>query len=371
MTGTSIDGLDISLVRVIGSGLALRAAFIGGVSFAFPRALARELRVLCERGEMPGASGTETARLSLGLGEFHAASLESAWRELSEQYSVTAPSPDLICVHGQTVFHRPPLSCQLIEPGPIVDRMGVPVVFDLRAADLRAGGQGAPITPLADFMLFRDPDRSTAIVNLGGFCNITLLPACGGETEAHRLDAMSSIEGFDVCACNQLLDAISRQVLGQPYDTGGSHAQRGAVHRDALADLGAALRGQSGARRSLGTGDECLAWSSRWAASMTPEELCATACAGIGGAIAERLRGAARVLIAGGGARNTALVCAIAGGVSTRLQTTDAAGVPASFRESTAMAVLGALCQDGVAITLPRVTGCAAPAPVAGRWARL
>src|SRR6185503_11214172 len=117
------------------------------------------------------------------------------------------------------------------------------------AADLAAGGQGAPITPLADFILFRSERERRAILNLGGFANYTVLPASnGGPAERY----VAQIIGGDVCACNQLLDTVARELFSRPFDEAGGRAATGVV-RPALFDgLQSILNAQASAGRSLG-----------------------------------------------------------------------------------------------------------------------
>jgi 1,6-anhydro-N-acetylmuramate kinase len=347
MTGTSIDALDVALVRIDGSGLDMRASFIAGHAVPLDD-LKPRLRALAE--QQPTTAG-DIARLSREFALAHV----SAFRELFERAGQHA---DLISVHGQTVFHQPPLSWQMFNGAVLAHDLSTPVVFDLRAADLAAGGQGAPITPIADWIFFRS-EKSTAVINLGGFCNATLLPE-----QQHSID---HIEGFDVCACNHVLDQLARIVLRCDFDKDGERALNGRVHADALVDLEGVLKSQSASKRSLGTGDETAEWISRWRSHAKADDLCATACEALGETIAKRVQGTQRILLAGGGARNAALVRAIGGWSSCKVESTNAAGLPVEYREAAAMAVLGALCQDRVPITLPKVTGVAA-APISGVW---
>ncbi len=278
--------------------------------------------------------------------------------------------PDLICAHGQTVFHAPPHSWQLLQPAPIARVFGCPVVSDLRAADLAAGGQGAPITPLADLVLFGDIGRKQAIVNLGGFCNITLLPAIGADQDRKWQSVQTHIAARDVCACNHVLDLIARETLGMPFDADGAVASTAAtVDHDALEALTGLLNAQGKSNRSLGTGDELTAWLHRHAHVPGPV-LAFTACSAIARAISQACTDAQALVLAGGGAHNRALVnllrerCKERGQVMT---TTAEFGMAVSGREAACFAVLGALCQDGVPITLSQVTGVNIP-PVAGSW---
>ncbi len=344
MTGTSIDGLDVALVEIEGTGLAMRAKVIRCVSRSLGE-VGTTLRMIAEQRPMI-ASEIATAMHTFSM--LHAAAIQEV---------LGRDRCDLICVHGQTVFHKPPFSWQLMQPAPIVAIIRCPVVYDLRQADLVWGGQGAPITPIADWIFFRDVE-GLAVVNLGGFCNITVL---SGANEPSEIRAM------DVCSCNQLLDTIARTLMRLPFDEGGQRAGAGHVHDEALQDLDGVLAAQSSSNRSLGTGDEVGDWVSRFRAHVSPEDLAATACEAIGQAISLRVQGCQTIALAGGGVRNEALVRAIGSCCSAKVVKTDAHGVPAAYREAACFAVLGALCQDKVPITLPAVTGVKT-APLSGAW---
>ncbi|XVJ58133.1 MAG: hypothetical protein HEQ23_01540 [Tepidisphaera sp.] len=349
MTGTSLDGLDVSLVEITGEGLAMSAKPIRTLSKPLG-ALAAPLRSLAE--QVPATAG-EIARVMHEFAELHALAI----LEL-----LAGDKPSLVCVHGQTVFHKPPLSWQLFQPAPVARAVKCPVVYDLRAADLAAGGQGAPITPLADWILYRhligDADRLD-IVNLGGFCNVTTLPA-GTD--------LSSIRGGDVCACNQLLDAAARSLLRTPYDEDGAQAASGTVHDEALEDLLGIMQARRKPGRSLGTGDELTDWLSRFRHQVPAPDLLHTACIAIAETIGQHLAqlpgvpGA--IFIAGGGARNKALASALASAAPGPVRPLPGG----DSREADCFAVLGALCQDRVPITLPHITGCPSPAPISGAW---
>ena len=356
MTGTSIDGLDVALVAIQGRGLAMTAQAV--------RCLSRPLGPLVEplrrlASQTPMSAG-DIARLSRDLSLLHADVL----RELMGDEKC-----DLIAVHGQTVFHAPPASWQMIAAAPIAHALGAPVVFDMRAADLAAGGQGAPITPLADYVLFRHPRERRTIVNLGGFSNYTSLPPAPGRSPQRRAAELSAIRGGDICACNQLLDTLARTTFGEPFDEGGKRALAGTACPEVRDALAAELRAQGRSGRSLGTGDELVELLSRLRGRCPGEDFARSACEAIAQVAVARIGVTDRVLLAGGGARNQALFAAIAAFATAPVQLTDVCGVPAHYREAIAMAVLGALCQDRVPITLPQITSLSQPAPLAGSWA--
>lgn len=371
MTGTSLDGLDVALLAVSGVELDARFTLIGSRSEPLGPLGARLRAIACQTP----VTAREIATAAHDLTQVHI----EACRALLDGRRC-----DLVAVHGQTIFHAPPLSWQLFSPALLATALDTPVIFDLRAGDLAAGGQGAPITPLADMLLFSGEDQRPrnpgpahrasepawrAVVNLGGFCNVTLLPPRIGAITREFIDR---IQGCDVCACNHLLDAIARKLLNRPLDDGGQIAISGAARADCVGAFVAALDRQQAARRSLGTGDELFELIDRLSPNFAPADVAHSACEAIGQVIfaaIQRLAGCAdvEIVLAGGGARNAALTAALRRRCKT-LRTTEAFGIPGEYREAVAMAVLGCLSADGCPITLPRVTGCRAPAPVAGMW---
>lgn len=351
MTGTSLDALDVSLVHAVGEGLAMRVQVHAHATSDLGPLRAR-LRAAAEGTPL---RAQEFASLALDFGRLHA----HAMAALAGPRRV-----DLAAIHGQTVFHAPPISWQLVNPWPVAQLLGCPVVSDLRGADLAADGQGAPITPLADWVLFRDA-RPRVVVNLGGFCNITWLPGAS--------EGPDRIGGADVCACNHLLDAAARAALGQPFDRDGTCATSGTPQPAASAELHALLDRATQAGRSLGTGDEAVEWVARHAQTAKPSDLLATTAHAVGthiGATAlQRCPSAGELVLAGGGARNRALCRAIAVGARhVPVRSSAEFGVPIESRESAEMAVLGLLAQDGVAITLPAVTHRRTGAARDGLW---
>ncbi|MFZ4722602.1 MAG: anhydro-N-acetylmuramic acid kinase [Phycisphaerales bacterium] len=347
MTGTSLDALDASLVRAEGAGPDLRVRVERHVTHALDPVRAR-LRAACDGAAM---TARDFAALALDFGRLHAEALAP----LAEAHPIAVAA-----IHGQTVFHAPPVSWQLLNPWPIAQRLGCAVASDLRGADLAAGGQGAPITPLADWIAFRHA-RVTAIVNLGGFCNITWLPAAAEGPAATR--------GADICPCNHLLDASARKALGAPFDADGAGARAGAISEPEAQALAAVLERAEAAGRSLGTGDEATGWVQ--AANLPPSTLLATVAHAVGlhiGRAAVRA-GHARVVLAGGGSRNQALTTAIrTGAAGAEVLTSAEVGVPVEARESMEMAVLGLLALDRTPITLPAVTGRGASRCVDAAW---
>lgn len=352
MTGTSIDGIDAAIVRIEGQGVTMHASLVRHHSQPLGE-IALRLRAAAEQKPM---TSMEFAKLAWDVGQLHCEVIDRLTKPHDAEIA-------LICAHGQTVFHQPPISWQILNPAPIAARLNCPVVSDLRQADLTAGGQGAPITPIADWIVYRDSLLKRAVINLGGFCNVTVLP-CDSTAQ------LSAIRGFDVCACNQILDAVARVALNTAFDRNGAAASRGKADSQAVNRLLQILTSQRDSRRSLGTGDESTQWVNEHRSRIDPADLAASAVEAIARSIANSLieYEVDELVIAGGGAHNRALVDAIGRIAGKPLITTAKLGVPIEAREAMAFAVLGALCADGVPISLPQVTGCVSPAPLSGSW---
>lgn len=366
MTGTSLDGIDVVLVKIEGQGLAMRATLERHVSHDLGD-VGDRLRALAAQRPM---SAGEIARITWGFGELHVQAIAELIGEGPADQLPADESPDeidLIVVHGQTVFHEPPYSWQLINAAPIVERFGATVMSELRQADIAAGGQGAPITPLADWIMFGHPTRSRSIINLGGFCNVTLLPARGEEPVDHNLAA---VRGADVCACNLVLNAAARAVLDRPFDRDSAAASDGKPDVAATRALELILFDQSRGQRSLGTGDEAGEWIEEWQEHLSAPDLLASCTAAVGKTIAgsDLVRMADEIVLAGGGTRHRLLAETIGSACGKPTADSAAHGYPIDAREAMAMAILGALSADGVPITLPHITGCRTPAPIAGHW---
>ena len=390
MTGTSLDGLDVALVKIIGSGMDMRAELLGHHAMSLPDDLRSALMSLTS-----GAAHEPIVymRASRVLGELHADGLEQLLAScslslegegrgegeaLSNQDANEKHNPsklDFITAHGQTIWHAPndesnlpgagagPKSWQLFDPWPIVKRLGVPVCYDLRQADLIAGGQGAPLTPITDWVMYRQ--HADVVANLGGVLNTTNLD-----------DDPSLITGGDIYPCNLLLDGLCKWYFDQPYDDDGSHAMRGRTTPVLVHAIDEAVRTACAGRQSLGREQFSPGWQDRLVQTIgetdCPEDVIHTAArliaTQLGGTFREAGQPKERLVIAGGGVKNRTLVNLIEEQSYYEVSRSDDLGIPCEAREAMAFAVLGALSQDAVPISLPQVTGATNPG-VAGVWA--
>lgn len=346
MTGTSLDGIDCAAMEIHGHGLALSAQVVGSHAEALGD-LAAPLRAFAEGAAFTAGEITDLSRrFSLAI----AGALSR----------LRTDAPTLACVHGQTVFHHAPESWQLLNPAIIAQELACPVLSDLRAADLAAGGQGAPMTPIADAILFGQSHEARMVINLGGFINVTELPSDPTKNTA-------DIQGYDLCPCNQALNLVARRAFDAPFDEGGERALSAFSHQPLVEELMKSVPDRK-ATRSLGSLDTWQPQIDRaFENSIDADRIARSITTSIGRLIAERVpQQCKKIILAGGGAHNAALVTDIAEYSSVDVIRSSECGIGIVDREAVAMAILGALSVDGVPITLPQITGCQPPAPLAG-----
>src|SRR2546426_2901037 len=202
MSGTSADGIDVALARISGAPPHLNAKLLGHTSFQFPPALRKEILRVAE--QQPISAG-ELSRLNFRLGGIFADAALAACR----RFRVSPKRVALIGSHGQTIFHqakpatflgRPTASTlQIGEAAIIAARTGITTVGDFRPADIALGGQGAPLVPYVDYLLYRHAKLGRVSLNLGGIANITVIPAAAKPKQ---------VFAFDTGPANMLIDAL-------------------------------------------------------------------------------------------------------------------------------------------------------------------
>lgn len=348
MSGTSADGIEAAAAEV--DPARGEAHLLGHRHLRYPTEL-RD-RVLAAGSATP-LTAEQLATLNADLGEANAA----AARALLWTLGRTA---DLIAMHGQTIAHYPErhATYQLADGARVAARTGLPVVCDFRSADIALGGQGAPLVPFADHVLF-GAHAPIALLNIGGIANLTLLPT--GRAE----DAIA----FDCGPGNMVVDALVA-TSGERFDKDGARARRGQARPNALA---ASLAHQYFARRApKSTGrEEFGAPFARTLLDRVREEggseddALATAVALTARTVADALARETptgvewrELVVAGGGAANLAIMDALREAVApVAVRPMDELGVPAPVREALAFAILGAYRAAGLPNTLPRCTG--------------
>ncbi|MER6753875.1 anhydro-N-acetylmuramic acid kinase [Micromonospora echinofusca] len=360
MSGTSYDGVDVAAAEFTLDGDTLLLRPLGHRGLDYDDGLRAGIGALLP----PGSTTIEAVcRLDNRLGEVFA---EAA----ALGVELAGGAVDAVVSPGQTVFHwvdggRARGTLQLGAVARVAARVGVPVLSDLRSADVAAGGQGAPLVPAFDALLLDPVDGAAprAALNLGGIANLTVL-APGAP-----------VLGYDVGPANALLDAAARRFLDRPCDLDGTRAAAGRVHPGLLELLLAepyyAAPPPKSTGKELFHADYLDARLAALGEAVPADDVLATLTeltARVVAAECDR-HGVAEVVAAGGGVRNPTLTARLAalGAGRWRLRTTDELGVPAQAKEAYAFALLGWLSWHGLPGALPSVTG-ATRASVLGSW---
>lgn len=344
MSGTSLDGIDAALVRIRPRGDGYAIELLRFATYPFAPELEAELRAALEP---PGAGVAEIARLHAVFGEALGDAAEAI---------LSGERCDYVASHGLTVFHDggARVTFQIGDAFRIRERAGASVCYDFRSADCAAGGQGAPLVPYVDRLLFASDDEDRVALNIGGIANVTILRA--GEEPA----------AYDTGPGNMLVDAVVRARTGgaQRFDRGGALAAKGHVCESALAAMLADPYFAQDPPKSTGRerfGERFLRAYPE-VTSLALEDAVATVteltAASVADAIARARLDAPRVIVSGGGASNAALVSRLAARLgNARVERSDAMGVDADAKEAVAFSVLGYETLRGRAASLPAVTG--------------
>jgi anhydro-N-acetylmuramic acid kinase len=372
MSGTSADGIDVALVR-IGPGKKRAGAarpelkLLAHEGFRYPAALRRAVLAAMNAA---ATSTAELARLNWRLGVAYAEAVQAVLKKHPVKL-------ELVGCHGQTLYHQPrtvgyagrSFACtwQAGEAALIAAALGVPVVSNFRPADMAVGGEGAPLVPLLDYVLFADAERGRVLQNIGGIANMTAIPAGTGP---------EAVIAFDTGPGNMVMDWLAQELFGKAFDGGGKIAARGRVLEPVLEKaLGHAYfrrkapktagREEFGREYAAGFLAACREVGGR------PEDALATATALTAETIARSYRrfvrpaigdGGVDYVVSGGGARNAALMAMLASRLAPmacELRVSEDFGLPAEAKEAVAFALLAWMTWHRIAGNVPAATGAA------------
>lgn len=367
MSGTSLDGIDVALTRLTGSGLDFRVELMAFHSEAYAPAL-RE--ALLRNATIATSNVRDLSQLNVRLAHAYA----GAARALLADAGYPLGDVDAVGCHGQTVFHVPePADCagmptastlQIGDPSTLATLLGVPVVGQFRQADMALGGQGAPLVPYFDYVFLRDAHETRGLLNLGGIANLTVIPA------AASIDAVTA---FDTGPANMVIDALARRLYDQPYDKGGQIAARGTVRQPLLKTLLNDPYYALSPPKSTGREKYTPAYVDALleeAAAMPPEDVLATATAFTAETIARAYTDffaehtpIARLIAAGGGIHNATLMRMLAERLAPiPVYTLRDFGLDPDAKEAVCFAVLAHETLNGVGSNVPSATGARRPA---------
>lgn len=364
MSGTSADGVDAAVVRIGPRGIKLLAFNMT----PYRPALRERILALCE----PRAGSVEeVCHLNFVIGELFAAAL----LKLCDRSGIAPDSIDLVGSHGQTVCHLPEgrrfgrrrvaSTLQIGEPSVIAERTGITTVADFRPRDVAAGGQGAPLVPYSDLVLFGHERMNRAIVNIGGIANVTWLPA-GADA--------SDVLAFDTGPGNMVIDgAVGLGTNGRRHcDTGGRMAARGRMNESLLADMmkHPFLRKRppkSTGREVFGVTHTRAFYAAARRRRMSPDDIAATATTFTSQSISQALgrflpAQADEIILCGGGTKNRTLMKWLARDLApAAVLTTDDLGIDADAKEAISFALLARETIRGLPGNVPSATGARKP----------
>ncbi|MCX5493506.1 anhydro-N-acetylmuramic acid kinase [Kaistia dalseonensis] len=350
MSGTSMDGVDGALIATDGEEVE---AF-GPTTFrpysdderAVLRAALARATTLDDRAARPDVLA-EAERI---ITDAHAEAVEA----LLARADVDAGRVGLVGFHGQTVFHAPArrLTIQIGDGAALARRLGIPVVYDFRAADVASGGQGAPFVPVFHRALVRAAGLAgnVAVVNIGGVGNVT------------RIGADGSVVAFDTGPGNALIDDLVHERTGAAMDRDGALSSAGTVQLQSLAELMDDPWFSLPPPKSL----DRDAFSRRPVARLSTADAAATLAAFTAESIARAVAlagGADRIIVCGGGAHNPAILRLLAKASAAEVSTADDLGWSGDFMEAQAFAYLAARSLAGLPLSFPETTGVPYPMP--------
>jgi len=376
MSGTSADGVDVAICRITASriaGASPKVTLIGHVWSAYPKSVQRAVLAAMDARAI---SVAELGRLNWRLGEIYADAIERA----AAKFDVKL---DLVSCHGQTIYHQAvaaPFAGKKVratwqtgEASVIAERLRVPVVSDLRPADMAAGGQGAPLVPMLDYTMFRDAKKSRVLLNLGGIANVTAIPAGA---------SIDGVMAFDTGPANMVIDAAMLRLFEKRMDANGAAARRGRVLQSVVDEL---LRDgffRAPPPKSCGREEFGGALVSRFIAlclanKESDADVIATATALTAQSVLDAYRrfvwphlghaaplAKTEMIAAGGGVRNATLMQMLREGLvplGVKLRVTEELGVPAQAKEAVAFALLGWLTWHRLPGNVPSATGASRP----------
>ena len=370
MSGTSADGIDVALVKISGTTGNPKIKLLAHHSVSYPPALRRSVLAAMDAKQ---TSTAELARLNWRLGMAYAEAVNAA----VARHGVKL---DLVGCHGQTVYHQAEaaayagrqVACtwQLGEPALIAAKLRVPVVSNFRPADMAVGGQGAPLVPLLDYVLFAHKGRMRVLQNIGGIGNLTAIPA---NSDAEKVIA------FDTGPGNMVIDALMEQLFQKKYDRDGKIAARGKVLDKVVKAILSEKYFEMKPPKSSGREQFGAAFAAEFLdicrkAGGKPEDAVATATSLTVESIAlaydrfvrplNNIGSTVDYIVSGGGARNATLMKMLRQRLEPMgcsVMAIDQMGVPSQAKEAVAFALLAWQTWHGLPGNVPSATGAERP----------
>lgn len=220
MSGTSLDGIDVALVRIEGSGVDSKVKLIHFTTVPFRNDIKSEIQ---QALSIENSNVQLICSLNFKLGLCFA----NAVKEVCKEANFSLEQLDLIGSHGQTIYHQPKpegnmiaSTLQIGEPAVIAYDTNTTVISNFRTMDMAAGGQGVPLVPYSEVILYRDPSKNRLLQNIGGIGNVTVIPSQKSD---------QNVIAFDTGPGNMIIDEVCQRLFQLPYDQNGEIAEQGEV----------------------------------------------------------------------------------------------------------------------------------------------
>jgi len=364
MSGTSLDGVDAALVEIIGNWVETKINLIGFLDYPFPYGLKE---IILKNSVRETSNVEDISRLNFLIPQIYNEAIDS----LCEQINFDKSKIDLIGSHGQTIHHLPAKvnffdhqvssTLQIGDPSVLAKLSGIITVGDFRTGDVALGGQGAPLVPYFDYIIFHSAEKSRALLNIGGISNITVL---------HKNGKQHDVLAFDTGPGNMMIDLLMKKFYGKEFDKDGEVASSGKINDDLFIALITqdsfieAMPPKSTGREYYG--EEFLAPLLEEFADVPSEDWLHTVSRFTAYAVHRNYEKFIKketeideLIVSGGGAKNKFLYQSLADYFSkkTEVKVIDEIGVSSDAKEAICFAVLANETISGNAANIPRTTG--------------
>jgi len=364
MSGTSLDGIDAALIKILNNGSDTEIELINFITVPYPNEVSDHLLKISSPGK---GTVDEICRMNFLTAEYYVDTIF----KLCVQSGIKISELDLIGSHGQTVQHLPEAekifgkniqsTLQLGEPSVISKKTGVVTVGNFRSGDLAVGGQGAPLVPYFDFLLFRSEKLNRVLLNIGGIANITVLP---------KKISSDRVLAFDTGPGNMVINLLMKKLFNREYDKDGEVANRGKISTELLKSLKQFFYFRKSAPKSTGREDfgeifveAIISKSEKLNLTLedvitTATELTANTIAGAMGFTSLPINQVDQLIVSGGGAFNKFLMKSLTEKYcNSEVMFSNKFGIPVDAKEAICFAVLANETIHGNPTNLPSVTG--------------
>lgn len=355
MSGTSLDGVDAALVEVTGVNEETKVALIEFTTLPIPSTTIENIRASFS---LSTSNSALISSLNVELGYLFAA----AAKAVSELAGISLEKVDFIATHGQTIYHIPEATedyyastLQIGEPAVIAEETGCTVISNFRPRDMAVGGQGAPIVPYSEVILYQYPERTRLLQNIGGIGNVTVIPPNG---------EMKEVLAFDTGPGNMIMNELTQHFYNESYDRDGQYSAAGIVNEELLEEWMGHPYISREAPKTTGREDFGAQFVKKYLASykLEPNDWIATATAFTAQSIAANVKAYCTpetdLIIGGGGSYNLTLVQMIADNLpEVNVIRQEDLGYSSDAKEAVAMVILGNQTLQRQPGNVPSATG--------------